>query len=65
LGEPQQQHAPPDAMYYEARAEGSQVMPWGDTLSRATGGRAPQVRVRVRVRVTVRVRVRASVRVSS
>ena len=43
LGQPQQQYEPPDAMYYEARAEGSQVMPWGDTLSRATGGRAPQV----------------------
>ena len=39
----QQQHSPPDAMYYEPRADGTQVMPWGDTLSRATGGWAPQV----------------------
>ena len=30
-------------MYYEPRADGTHVMPWGDTLSRATGGWAPQV----------------------
>ena len=49
----QQQHSPQHspvygeqrgyAMYYEPRADGAQVMPWGDTLSRATGGWAPQV----------------------